>query len=97
VSHIIGHLKDPSVTKILKQLTIGIKARGDAFCSDWEKLFLSDTWQELDVVLCSISTLQRVDICINFGDLSRNIASILALGAQEHLPLLIERGIVFVR
>jgi hypothetical protein len=90
-------LKNPSVTKSLKELTVGIDARQDAFRLNWETIFLWNAWQELDVVLSSIPTLQRVDICFDFGYLPGNNASILALGAEEHLPLLSERGIVTLR
>jgi hypothetical protein len=65
--HIANLLKDTPLTQTLKDLSIGlISSRPNLTDSDWHNIYDSKVWKDLDLVLHSFSTLQRMVIQLKF-------------------------------
>jgi hypothetical protein len=92
---VINVLKNASITHSLKELMIGFITHLDNFVeSDWRDIYDSKVWKDLDSVLSSIPTLQRVHI---YFDIERcHIPPQFWTGMQASMPLLEEWGILML-
>jgi hypothetical protein len=91
---IIDVLKDTPVTQSLKGLTIGVITYLDIFLDSagWRDLYDSKIWKDLDFVLSSIPSLQRV--LITFDIDSPDIPPQFWAGMRASMPLLEELGVL---
>jgi hypothetical protein len=86
-------LKNPSITHSLKELTIGfVTYLENLVDSDWRDIYDSKVWKDLDYVLSSIPTLQRVHIYFDIE--SGHIPPQFWAGIWASMPLLKEWGIL---
>jgi hypothetical protein len=84
-------LKNPSVIKSLKELTIGfLLTRQDS-----TTLPKFEGWTDLDTILFSLPILQKIDIHVHFL-VERINTSQLQCAMQGRFPLLESRGILSV-
>jgi hypothetical protein len=91
---IIDILKDTLVTQSLKELTIGVITYLDDFLdeSGWRDVYDSKIWKDLDFVLSSIPSLQRVLIAFDID--SPDIPPQFWAGMRASMPLLKELGVL---
>jgi hypothetical protein len=95
-SEILEYLKNPSVTKSLKELTFGV-IFNDVIFNEVETITRSNIkeWKDLDAILFSLPTLQKV-LTVFTGDLSSRDNSRLPDMIKRRLPRLKRRGILSV-
>jgi hypothetical protein len=81
----------------LKDFTIGVVcARSDLIDSDWQDLYDSKVWKDLDLVLSSISTLKRVLIHFFFTGY-QTIPEQVWVALRKSMPYLEEQGILMFK
>ena len=97
LNSIIDRLRDPQITKSLKELTFGIQVYG--YDPDWEQGLATMSgftgWEDLDLLLCSVTTLRRVVIHVEFPPQTVDPTD-LQLAMQGRLHNMGERGILSV-
>jgi hypothetical protein len=94
--HIASLLRDSSLTQTLKDLIIGVKSLLNVpLDTQWQDLYNSKIWKDLDLILSPVSTFQRMVIHLDFPYLlPESIPAQFLAGMRESMPLLEERGIL---
>jgi hypothetical protein len=95
--HFTALLKDASLKQTLKDFTIGVKfSQSNLIDSDWLDLYSDKIWKELDLILASISTLQRTAIHL-FPASGEYTPAQVSAGFRSSMPLIEERGILIFK
>jgi hypothetical protein len=92
-------LKDTSLKQTLKDLTIGVILPRENFIdSDWLDLSSDKIWKDLDLILASISSLQRTLIHLYpaSGTWQPDIQEV-PTGIRSSMPLIEQRGILIFK
>jgi hypothetical protein len=93
-------LKNSSVTRCLKELTIGFVShqyiQSTRIDWIWQDILNSKVWKDLDLILSSVSTLQQVLIHFYFSSCN-TVPGPFWAGMRDSMPLLQERGILLFK
>jgi hypothetical protein len=94
--HITALLKDTPLRETLKDLTIGVMMlRTNLIHSNWLDFYDAAVWKDLDLVLSSITTLQRT--LIHLDALCLDIPPQVRTGIRSSMPLIEQRGILIFK